>query len=774
MIWSDLRGERVKVLEEVEYHLKKLYDDAEVDQVSKVIIALGFKIGVSLRQFRRGGLFMTLLVNFDDLINHRKVEWARIEYKAGWSPEKVLQTLPVLEMFLKAFALVGILALGTCSLSGQAAAAEPVFAPDRFTVLNIVPSRVGMERETAADAAAFARATGNRVALYSLTLHPEGRPATRKLETQLASYRAFAAALKGTEVRPGILIQAVIGHWPRTDKDIEPWTRTVNIRGEKVRFCPLDPAFRAYIRAVAEGVAREKPCFILSDDDIRAYSHEAECFCPLHTAEFSKRMGRTYTSDEYRQAVREAKPGGRVLEVFYALQKKMVLDVAAQLRAGIDAVDPGIPSGVCSATTAIRYVGEEAKAMSGSRHEPIFRINNALYMESSPKALTASLKHTMAAVAMYPDIPYILDESDTFPHNLWSKASVGVHAKLVVGILAGLRGSKLWYCGMHKRGWPVHENFTRVFARHRGFYDALVREVADSRPYGLQEPVLKDTSDWHPKARSTSWSRPYERCTWTDGYAGVMGVPFAMQTDLSVSGVWALSGRRQVERLSDPELRRILSRAVLVDAAAAAALDRRGLSGLTGVKTDDKTPLFNGEASADGRQTYAYYHETVPHLLPLAGARVLSHLTYSPFEGAPDERVAPASTLFANALGGRVIVSTFNPRIGDFCRFNEPRKAQFESFLAELNGSPFRAVVANRQDVLAVARAKGDGSLLLAVVNLNFDAIDTIELAVERPPEHVLCLGDDGTWRELPVRPASGLLRIERPLACYDAVVLKL
>ncbi len=30
---------------------------------------------------------MALPVNIDDLINHRKVEWARIEYKEGWNPE---------------------------------------------------------------------------------------------------------------------------------------------------------------------------------------------------------------------------------------------------------------------------------------------------------------------------------------------------------------------------------------------------------------------------------------------------------------------------------------------------------------------------------------------------------------------------------------------------------------------------------------------------------------------------------------------------------------
>ena len=36
---------------------------------------------------------MALPINIDDLVNHRKVESARIEYKEGWNPEKVLHTL---------------------------------------------------------------------------------------------------------------------------------------------------------------------------------------------------------------------------------------------------------------------------------------------------------------------------------------------------------------------------------------------------------------------------------------------------------------------------------------------------------------------------------------------------------------------------------------------------------------------------------------------------------------------------------------------------------
>ena len=36
---------------------------------------------------------MALPVNIDDLVNHRKVEWARIEYKEGWNPERIAHTI---------------------------------------------------------------------------------------------------------------------------------------------------------------------------------------------------------------------------------------------------------------------------------------------------------------------------------------------------------------------------------------------------------------------------------------------------------------------------------------------------------------------------------------------------------------------------------------------------------------------------------------------------------------------------------------------------------
>ena len=182
-------------------------------------------------------------------------------------------------------------------LFGYAAA---VAAPRAFTLYNVTPLSVGREATAAADAVELQARTGADLALYSLTLHPEGVPAIEKAERYVESFRAFRRALDGTPVRAGVLVQAILGHWPRVDKDKEPWTMTVDSAGKNVRFCPIDPGFSNYIARVFTLLAREKPAFILTDDDVRGYSHNAECFCARHMALFNARRGTSYTADALR------------------------------------------------------------------------------------------------------------------------------------------------------------------------------------------------------------------------------------------------------------------------------------------------------------------------------------------------------------------------------------------------------------------------------------------------------------------------------------------
>ena len=137
---------------------------------------------------------------------------------------------------------LSLLALATASMTFAA----PLFAPDRFTVLNIAPFSPGSEDQLAREMVEYRDRTGGDVVLYSLTLHPEGFPAMKKAERLVDSYRKLRRALEGSGIRLGVLMQSTLGHWPRVDKDEEAWTRSITLEGKAKRFCPIDPGCRAY------------------------------------------------------------------------------------------------------------------------------------------------------------------------------------------------------------------------------------------------------------------------------------------------------------------------------------------------------------------------------------------------------------------------------------------------------------------------------------------------------------------------------------------------
>lgn len=64
-----------------------------------------------------------------------------------------------------------------------------------FTLYNVMPFSPGQETQCAADCREYAERTGNDLVLYSLTLHPEGRPAMEKTKHHVASYRALRRVL---------------------------------------------------------------------------------------------------------------------------------------------------------------------------------------------------------------------------------------------------------------------------------------------------------------------------------------------------------------------------------------------------------------------------------------------------------------------------------------------------------------------------------------------------------------------------------------------------
>ena len=372
----------------------------------------------------------------------------------------------------------------------------PLFAPDRFTVLNIAPFSPGSEDLLAKEMVEYRDRTGGDVVLYSLTLHPEGFPAMRKAEYLVESYRKLRRALEGSGIRLGVLVQSILGHWPRVDKDEESWTRSITLEGKQKRFCPIDPGCRAYVHDVARMLAQEKPCFILLDDDVHASgTFGVECFCERHVEMFNKANGTSHTAESLRAAVKGCKPGDAVCIAFQKMQRMFVNDLVDVFRAAVDEVDPGIPSGACMPYREHRFAGVTAQRAAARGQEPVLRIDNSLYGQRTLVNFAGNLAYTMAIGDWWRrrGVPHLLDESDTWPHNRWSMSASLLAMKLQAAAFCGLQPS------------PPSEASVPQSSRRRaaaGCRASWCRRSAAARP-GIR--ACKANRSWVPATGVSAW-----------------------------------------------------------------------------------------------------------------------------------------------------------------------------------------------------------------------------------------------------------------------------
>lgn len=659
--------------------------------------------------------------------------------------------------------------------------------PSAFKFYNIVPFANGNERQTAADIREYRDRTGQDTALYCLTLNPFGKPAIDLAKFRVESFRRLKQELEGSGIRLGVLVQAIIGHgWPSAEKVTEDWQRTVDINGDAVRFCPLSDGFRKYVRETMTMIAEAGAEFVMTDDDCRSFSPETECFCPLHVAAFNRRTGGSYTSETLRQAIRTSRPGDRVQRDFAALQRDTVVGLMRDIRVALDAVDPTIPA--CCSTPGqnreVTYVPDYARAIARKGDLPMVRINNGYYVENSVREFPGIVLFTMGVCAYLSDRgPVLLDEADTCPQNLWAKSSASFFAHLTASALCGCTGAKVWYVNGRRGDIEITRNYTDVLSVRRGFLDGVVRAVRGGRPLGVVIPCT-DGSAAGVNVAKGGYQLPMTCDRWVDGTLGLMGVPFRASFDKTEDAVYALGG--DLAEFSDEELKAILAHRVLVDSDAAQALCRRGLSALLGVsvRMRRESLKFEFEADAETGEIVSFSHNsTAPEFVVADGAKVCAwlcgRLASPPSFNLKENpngyvKIAPSGVLFRNELGGTVLTVAWHSHPYPLERRSEQRQRWLWQMLDRVAGCPFDYVVANPQDVLAVAHRMADGSNLVVAFNLNYDPLRCVLIRAARRPKAVATMDRHGGWKQSVFEWKDGVLSVPAIVTPYDALLVRI
>ncbi len=637
----------------------------------------------------------------------------------------------------------------------------------KFNMMNVVPLYPGHSDFTVSEILRQKREAGIDKVLLSLSWHPEGTPARAKIEPLVETFSAVREQVKD-EVSVGALIQSTQGHgWSgKVPLTQEPFQRVVYADSTVMeRMCPLDPNFRSYIMDCVEATVKAGAEFLLIDDDFGLRGNE--CFCSLHMAKFNEAAHANYTKEELVEFLKDTPDDDPQLKLFMRQRLETTLIFARDIRAAIDRVNPSVRCGLCTPYLGLGVVCEAAHALAGSNTEPFLRVNNALYGMANPVWAFHYMLRTPQQILNLVDFKDVISEADTFPQNYYSESAAMFHAHLTQDILAGLTGTKLWTSEFnYPEDTASQKRYENVLAENRIFYNALLNTVEGIKWQGVAGALLKSKNILHPfKCNDTLYAPDWVGCLLEN-----FGFPMTYQ-NAGGPAICTLTGAEAVN-FSHEELLKFFSGPLLLDSSAALLLSEK-YAHLMGVKADagDASFTFSKEREMNGSHYLGMMWEPGCARLELAGATAYTGF----FSGKPrtddGEFVSPAVTFFRNELGGRIVVTGWNPMMPYYKIFRPHRRKWLLDMMDFLADGTFEMCVNADQQVIVQHGILPDNGELLAVMSIALDTLPEVPVRMKRTPQTVECLQPDGTWKAVSFRRKSehcvhleGSLEICKPL----------
>ena len=587
---------------------------------------------------------------------------------------------------------------------------------------------------------------------WLMRLCPEGNPVADLASQYAAIYRKIEPKVRArSKVKQGVLLQSTMGHGGYPG-EVSGFQTAVKADGSTVyRMCPLDSRFMDYIGRSCRTLAALKPDFFMVDDDTRlVWGAVPGCFCPLHLSALEKATGRKWTRQE---AVEQLQLGDRE---FRDVWEKIYFDTMEAFYRTIRASFPSDTPGMLCTTKVhfhFKYAKEFAQMLAAPGQVPIIRgaganyagnnVYHCIYRRSS---FAFQLKNIGSGVVY-------LQEADTCPQQLWSCSATREYENMVLQALEGVKGAKIWIT----RTFMTRERrsqlaYRRIFSQNRGIMSWAAK--ADFRQGGVVVPNVGVGEG---------------ECDWTgfaERYFALTGIPYRYG-EAEKGEVTALCAS-SLSRLSRAEIERAFSGAVLLDGTGANWMSTNGYAKLIGAdarpwarKTIQLHLDEKGFSLGGMRVDRALADLTSLH----QGAEVLSRLYNVPSMGSEPKYEAPGSIVFANSLGGRVIVMAqplreCMPKYYNQTLFGENYQMWIARLIERL-GDRLPVRFAGAGPVLCeVGRTTADGDVFV-LDPLDIDDLIEPELEFAKVPARIERLQGDGKWRQVSFKvEQSGFVRL--------------
>lgn len=597
-------------------------------------------------------------------------------------------------------------------------------------------------------------------------LERESRVMARRMdEARAAGYRSV-----------GINVLCTLGH----GDPIGTWSpeftlpRAVGHDGREATHCPCpnSVAFREYIVAKYQVVARARPDFIWVDDDVRDSQRGVAypCLCSVCLEQFGRGLDRAALVARLNDPAE-----GELRRAWSAFNAATIEQVCRTIGDAVRIVDPAIELGLMTigsshSTFAEHAIDRWAAALGAVRGRP----GHGFYTDETPRDIYKKAFDVGRQVRDYPPaVTNVQYELENYPGVTLDKSDRTVLNEVYLALMMGCNGAAFSVVKETTGTLEEYHPVLATIAAERPMWESLVAHVA-ACPLGGFWPADDNALMSKRAVDSSGWF-------WEGGVYDIqqpnalveMGVPL---TPFREASCGTLLAGRIAEALSDEDLRALLAHAVLMDSYALEVLWSRGLGELTGVRAGGKVAAgafetltahaFNGRFAGDHRDALMGPHDNVCALEPVQ-PDVIELARLNGYDGHEHGCCLSA---YENVLGGRVAVSSYVPwrRLGTL-----GKRSQLTELADWLSGGrmPVR-IDAFRRVAPLVRMSKRRDRYAVLLLNSTLDAAEPFELRV-RATAQSAALATPAGRQALEVSPGDGEVQVRVPgLVPWQAAVI--
>ncbi|MEW6287580.1 MAG: hypothetical protein AB1509_15260 [Chloroflexota bacterium] len=526
-----------------------------------------------------------------------------------------------------------------------------------------------------------------------------GHETLEEIQTWIEHSRPFRQALKerGIAVSLNPWHTLLHGDSGRRLKDGQHWQTMVDPNGHAAQavVCPLDPDWQAYYLETLNLYAREGFRVVWIDDDIRYHNHApldwGGCFCPLHVAEFNHRAGTNASREEIVRACLAPGEPHPWREIWFDMWQDTQLEFLAKCRTVLEAggARMGLMSSLMEAHAAEgRRWADWWKTFGGDK-APVHRPHFWGYSDAPGSHLIFGIAHLDQNRSIQPADIESGPEIENFPYGRWNKSYRQTFAQMAVALTLGatnLNVSLFDFMGNRLADDPTRADFLKRIRPNLEFLQQTFPSVFQSAGVGL--PWSEDLGRRIHLPEGATWRDLQVHARGWAYWLGAAGMAFSAREQDAVNAVAGAS----VWGLDDDQIRRLLSRGLLLDGVAAHILAERGFGAEIGIRSarmvTQNELLYSIERSATlmSRHIVSRYPQisvnNKPHTRRLLQADLAPEAQIvSQLLDPRQNPVGHGAFTFENSLGGRVAVVPWDASVSETPMMDTYRAEQLRALV---------------------------------------------------------------------------------------------